>query len=217
MRVIFLGPPGSGKGTQAKHMEKVFKIPQLSTGDLLRAAVKAESDLGQEAKGHMEAGRLVPDGLVISLILERMKESDCANGFMLDGFPRTTIQAETLEKALEKNQSPIDGVIEFLIDHEKLVERLVGRRICPKGHGEWHIKFHPPLKSNLCDTCGEKLEHRADDHEDRIVTRLKAYRDDTEPLCQFYRDKGLLNTLKAEGNIAEITAELEALISRLGA
>jgi adenylate kinase len=208
MRVIFLGPPGAGKGTQAKRAQSAFKIPQLSTGDLLRAAVKEGSELGRKAKGFMEAGKLVPDDLVVALIAARMEQPDCKNGFILDGFPRTAGQAEALEVELKKHNAPIDAVISFAVDAERLVERLVGRRICPNGHGEYHLTFHPPKVAGKCDTCGADLVHRPDDHEDMIRTRMQAYNQDTQPLIDFYGKRGVLHTVRADGEIDEVTKEV---------
>lgn len=212
MRVIFLGAPGSGKGTQAKRLQERAAIPQLSTGDLLRAAVRAASPLGEEAQTYMDNGRLVPDGLVISLIVERLQQPDCSKGFILDGFPRTGAQAEALEAALAERGTPIDVVINFEIDQKKLVERLVGRRICPHGHGEWHIAFNRPKKNEQCDVCGEPLVHREDDQEEKIVTRLAAYNNDTAPLRKFYRERGVLKNVPAEGDLDEIGRVIRSLV-----
>lgn len=205
MRVIFLGAPGSGKGTQAKRVQDKYAIPQLSTGDLLRAAVKENTALGKQAQAHMDAGRLVPDELVIALLAGRLEQPDCKNGFILDGFPRTAGQAEALTKELEKHQAPIDAVINFEIDPQRLIERLTGRRICPNGHGEYHIRFHPPKAEGKCDVCRADLVHRSDDHEDKIRTRMEAYRRDTEPLIAFYRKRGVLSTVQADGEMSAIT------------
>jgi len=209
MRLIFLGPPGSGKGTQAKRLTERLGIPQLSTGDLLRAAVRDGTELGLKAKRYMDAGELVPDEVVIGLILERMQQPDCDNGFILDGFPRTKAQAEALEQALQEKGRPIDAVIDFEINPELLVERLTGRRICPNGHGEWHVKFNPPKEPGKCDVCGAELIQREDDREDRIKTRLEAYRRDTEPLREFYAQRGLLRAITADGEMGRISKQIE--------
>ncbi|MCZ6730171.1 MAG: adenylate kinase [SAR324 cluster bacterium] len=212
MRVIFLGPPGSGKGTQAKRLQSALNIPQLSTGDLLREAVRKGSELGKQAAEFMSAGKLVPDQLVIALILTRMEQDDCSGGFILDGFPRTLAQAQALEDALAAVSKPVQRVIEIRIEQDKLVERLVGRRICPNGHGEWHIRFNPPKQEGRCDTCGEALEHRDDDHEEKIITRFEAYRKDTEPLVQFYTDRGNLAVIDGDRDIEDVTREIATAV-----
>ena len=211
MRVILLGPPGSGKGTQAKRLETALNIPQLSTGDLLREAVRKGNELGRQAQEFMDAGNLVPDYLVIALILERMEQNDCAGGFILDGFPRTRTQAEALAEVLDKRDKSITRVIEIKIDQSRLVERLVGRRICPDGHGEWHVKFNPPKEEGVCDVCGKPLVHRPDDYEENIITRLKAYHEDTEPLTEFYQGRGKLVTVDGGREMDEVAREIEAV------
>ena len=212
MRVIFLGPPGSGKGTQAKRLQETEGIPQISTGDLLRQAVRAGTALGKEAKGHMDSGGLVPDRLVVDLLLERIGQSDCAHGFILDGFPRTVPQAQALEAALKKGP-PIDAVISFDIDLGKLVERLVGRRVCPKGHGEWHVRFNPPRKAGTCDACGEALIQREDDQEDRIRTRMETYRRDTEPLIAYYGGRKVLHAVNALAPMEQVSGEIAGIFA----
>jgi adenylate kinase len=212
MRLIFLGPPGSGKGTQSKRLGQKEGIPQLSTGDLLRSATRSGSEVGRKAKSFMDAGKLVPDAVVIELILDRMRLNDCKDGFILDGFPRTLVQAEALDKALLKQRTPIDAVVDFDINPQMLIERLTGRRVCPNGHGEWHIKFHPSTVAGFCDVCHALLVQREDDQEDRIRTRMEMYRKDTEPLKRYYADKKLLRTIKAEGDVAAITAQIETAL-----
>lgn len=213
MRVIFLGPPGSGKGTQAKRLQEAAGIPQVSTGDLLRQAVREGNELGRQAKAHMDSGGLVPDELVIELLLQRIEGADCADGFILDGFPRTVPQAEALEAALAEKQRPIDAVVSFEIDLGRLVERLVGRRVCPNGHGEWHVRFNPPRTEGQCDVCGEALIQREDDQEDRIRRRMEAYRNDTEPLIGFYRSRSLLRAIDALGAMEEVTGQIERIFA----
>ena len=212
MRVIFLGPPGAGKGTQAKRVQEAFHIPQLSTGDLLRAAVKEGTELGKKAQGYMDAGKLVPDDLVVALVAERLKQPDCRQGYILDGFPRTAGQAEALERELKKQGGPIDAVVNFTVDAERLIERLTGRRICPNGHGEYHIRFRPPKEAGRCDVCGETLVHRPDDHEDQIRTRMEAYTRDTQPLIEFYRKRGVLKSVNADAQIEAVTREVQTVL-----
>lgn len=206
-----LGAPGSGKGTQAKLLQAAHNIPQLSTGDLLREAVHENTELGRRAHEFMADGRLVPDELVVELILHRMQAPDCEKGFILDGFPRTLGQAQALRDAFENIGRPITHVIEIRVDQNRLVERLVGRRICPNGHGEWHIKFNLPKEEGRCDVCGDALVHREDDYEEQIVTRLEAYHRDTEPLVEFYKGRKKLYSVDGNGEMDEIGRRIEAV------
>ncbi|MDH4225145.1 MAG: adenylate kinase [Deltaproteobacteria bacterium] len=217
MRMILLGPPGSGKGTQAKRLTQRYGIPQLSTGDLLRQAVKEKTAAGIEAAEYMQVGKLVPDSLVIALITRRLEQDDGKNGFILDGFPRTVAQAKALEPELKKRGTPVDVVLNFEIDLDRLVERLMGRRICPNGHGEYHIQFNPPKREGRCDVCNEALIHRDDDHEDKIITRMKAYQDQTAPLIQFYEKMGTLMSVQAEGELDEIEGKIKKLLNGFAA
>lgn len=209
MRVIFLGPPGSGKGTQAKRLQQAHGIPQVSTGDLLRSAVREGSELGRQAQSYMDAGKLVPDELVIALIEGRIQMPDCKAGFILDGFPRTRVQAEALEAVLQARGAPVDAVVSFDIDEAALLDRLSGRRVCPNGHGEWHVRYQPPRTEGRCDECGAALVQREDDREDRVRTRFEAYERDTAPLIEFYRARGLLIIVDARGDFESISAEIE--------
>lgn len=212
MRIIFLGPPGSGKGTQAKLLQKAEAIPQLSTGDLLRSVVREGTALGHKAEGYMNAGELVPDDLVVALILERIEQTDCKSGFILDGFPRTQMQAEALDAALAEKAMNIDVVVNFDIDPEVLVERLVGRRVCPQGHGEWHVRFNPPKHDESCDICSQPLLQREDDQEEKIKTRLSAYHKDTVPLIEYYKTKGVLNQINALGEMDAISDAIRGIV-----
>ncbi len=184
MRIILLGAPGAGKGTQATFIKEKFNIPQISTGDMLRAAVKAGSKLGVEAKGHMDSGGLVPDAVIIGLVSERIKEADCANGFLFDGFPRTIPQAEAMKNA----GVAIDYVVEIDVPDEAIVERMSGRRSHPASGRTYHVKFNPPKVAGKDDLTGEDLVQRIDDHEDTVKKRLDVYHSQTKPLVKYYVD-----------------------------
>ncbi len=198
MDLILLGPPGAGKGTQAKKMVDRWNIPQISTGDILRAAVREERPLGLEAKGFMDRGELVPDRVVIGIIAERLQEEDAAGGFILDGFPRTIPQAEALQEILQSLGREIDCVLSIEVEEEKLVVRLTGRRMCRSCGESFHLVFNPPSRDGVCDRCGGDLYQRDDDKEETIRQRLAVYRQQTEPLVAFYEKKNIL--ARVEGN-----------------
>lgn len=185
MNLIFLGPPGAGKGTQAKMLIERYSIPQISTGDILRAAVAEETDLGKKAKEYMEAGKLVPDEVVIGIIEQRLKQSDCEKGFILDGFPRTVAQAEALDKVLENMGSKIDHVLSLDVPAEELIKRLTGRRTCKNCGAMYHVIFKPPKSEGICDKCGGELYQRSDDNEETVKSRLNVYEQQTRPLTDF--------------------------------
>ena len=204
MDFILLGPPGAGKGTQAKLMTDKWNTPQVSTGDILRAAVREGTELGVEAKGFMDRGELVPDRVVIGIIAERLREDDAAAGFILDGFPRTIPQAEALQKILDELGRNIDHVISIEVDDEELVTRLTGRRMC-KGCGEsFHVVFNPSAKEGICDRCGGELYQRDDDTEETIRQRLAVYSEQTQPLIAYYEKQGKLRRIEGTGSIEEI-------------
>ncbi len=192
MKLILLGPPGAGKGTQAKMLTEKFSIPQISTGDILRAAVKDGTAMGQKAKEYMNAGGLVPDEVVVGIVRDRLQEDDCNNGFILDGFPRTVAQADALQASLQEMGKELDRVISLEVDTEALVERLTGRRTCKNCGRGYHVKFDPPRKAGICDTCGGELFQREDDQEETIRKRLQVYADQTAPLISYYREAGVL-------------------------
>ena len=208
MNLILLGPPGAGKGTQAQMIVERYHIPQISTGDILRAAVKEGTSLGKQAKTFMDRGQLVPDEVVIGIIDERLRASDCKTGFILDGFPRTTPQAEALQAILTKIRKSVDHVINIEVDPEELVRRLTGRRTCNNCGGMFHILFHPPKKEGVCDRCGGTLYQREDDGEETIRTRLKEYQKLTAPLIQYYQNKKLLRPIQGVGGQNQIFEQI---------
>ncbi|MDD3579789.1 MAG: adenylate kinase [Desulfobacca sp.] len=204
MNLILLGGPGAGKGTQAKMMIEKYQIPQISTGDILRAAVKEGTELGKQAKACMDAGKLVPDEVVIGIIEDRLKQADCQKGFILDGFPRTVPQAEALDKTLQKMGSKIDHVLSIDVDEEELVKRLTGRRTCKQCGQMYHVMFNPPKKEGVCDKCGGELYQRDDDNEATVRSRLATYNQQTKPLIDYYSKQGLVRQIKGVGSISDI-------------
>jgi len=212
MDLIFLGPPGAGKGTQAKMLVERYGIPQVSTGDILRAAVAEGTELGKKAKEYMEAGKLVPDEVVIGIIEERLKQSDCEKGFILDGFPRTVPQAEALDKVLEKMGRKIDHVLTLDVPEEELIKRLTGRRTCKKCGAMYHTIFNPPKVEGVCDKCGGELYQRPDDNEETVRSRLSVYEQQTRPLIDFYEKKGLVRKIDGRGEIKEIFEQIVRIL-----
>ena len=195
MRLVFLGAPGVGKGTQADKAAVRYRIRKLSTGDLLREAVRNKTHLGREAKEHMDQGRLVPDSVVIGLVREKLADPAYGNGFILDGFPRTVPQAEALAKVLAERSLHLDRVINFRVSREEIVKRLSGRRSCPKCQATYHVEFAPSKRGNFCERCGEALVQRSDDQREAIETRLRVYEEQTAPLINFYEEQRLLSHL----------------------
>ena len=204
MNIILLGPPGSGKGTQALKLGEQYHIPQISTGDILRGAVKERTPLGVEAQGYMDQGKLVPDEVVVGIVRERLMAADCNGGFILDGFPRTLPQAEALDGTLQGMQRKIDHVISVEVDNEELLRRLTGRRTCRTCGTMYHLIFNPPKKDGICDQCGGELYQRDDDQEATIRARLQVYEEQTAPLIAYYRNKGLVRSIDGVGAIEEI-------------
>ena len=212
MNLILLGPPGAGKGTQAKKMIEELKIPQISTGDILRAAVKEGTEMGIEAKKYMDAGKLVPDSVVIGIIDDRLKEADCEKGFILDGFPRTVDQASSLDEMLEKSGRKIDHVISIEVPDADLLARLTGRWMCTCG-ASFHKIFNPPKEDGICDLCGAKLYQRDDDKEAAIKVRLENYHKQTAPLIEYYSGKGLLRSIDGTGTPDAIYGAIMAVVN----
>src|SRR5512139_885212 len=212
MNLILLGPPGAGKGTQAQMIVDRYHIPQISTGDILRAAVKGKTPLGAKAKEFMDQGKLVPDELVIGIIEERLKASDCRPGFILDGFPRTIAQAEALQPILAKMGKSIDHVINIEVDDEELVRRLTGRRTCKNCGAMFHLVFYPAKKEGMCDRCGGLLYQRDDDKEETIRTRLKEYEKQTAPMITYYQGKKTLRSIQGLGGPDQIFDQITRLL-----
>lgn len=212
MKLILLGPPGAGKGTQAKMLTEEFSIPQISTGDILRAAVKDGTAMGLKAKEYMDAGGLVPDEVVVGIVRDRLQEADCNNGFILDGFPRTVAQADALQASLQQMGKDLDRVISLDVDAEALVERLTGRRTCKDCGRGYHVTFDPSREEGKCDACGGTLFQRDDDQEETIRKRLQVYADQTSPLISYYRKADVLLELDGMRPIPEVQKKMLSLL-----
>jgi adenylate kinase len=216
MRLILLGPPGAGKGTQAKRLEESHGLVQLSTGDMLRAAVASGSPLGQQAKRVMEAGELMPDEIIIDMIAERIDQPDCRGGFVLDGFPRTTRQAAALDDMLDRKRAALDGVIELTVDEDALIERIAGRFSCAKCGAGYHEKYKRPKVDGVCDVCGStEFSRRKDDNAETVAARLEAYRGQTAPILPYYQGRSLLRQVDGMAEMNEVTRQIEAVLASL--
>lgn len=213
MKIIMLGAPGAGKGTQAKMIAEKYKVPHVSTGDIFRANIKNGTELGMEAKKYMDQGQLVPDELTVKILLDRVAQEDCANGYVLDGFPRTIPQAKVLDEALSKLGESIDYAINVDVPDENIVRRMSGRRACVTCGATYHIEHIPPKKEGVCDTCGSALILRDDDKPETVLNRLKVYHDQTQPLIDFYTEKGVLKTVDGTVDMKDVFA---AIVSILG-
>jgi adenylate kinase len=207
-RVVLLGPPGAGKGTQAKLLEENFSACQISTGDILRKAVAERTALGREASEYINRGALVPDSVIVNLVAERLKEKDCEKGFILDGFPRTIPQATSLDAILNQRGIRLSAVLSVRVPHNVIIERLAGRRTCRNCGALSHVVFTPPKKEGVCDRCGGALFQRDDDREETIANRLKVYEDQTAPLVDYYRGQGLLREIDGVGDVDQIRTRI---------
>lgn len=209
LNIIILGAPGAGKGTQARQLSLKFNIPHISTGDILREAVKNKTPLGVKAKSYLDKGKLVPDDVIIDVVKERLSMPDCKNGFILDGFPRTIPQAEALD-----SYAPGLKVININVDEAELIKRLSGRRVCRKCGANYHIIYSPPTNAGICNMCGGELYQRDDDTEDTIKARLQVYRNQTAPLIDYYKKKNVLHTVSGKGSIDDIFKEIVTVIKK---
>ena len=210
-----MGLPGAGKGTQADKIVQKYNIPHISTGDMFRAAIKGETELGLQAKSFMDKGELVPDEVTIGIVRERLSQDDCEKGFLLDGFPRTVAQAEALESILAGLNKKIDFVINIDVDKDILMERLTGRRICKDCGATYHLVFNPPANAGVCDRCGGELYQRADDNESTVQNRLDVNIKQTKPLLDFYETKGYLRNINGQQEISKVFSDLDHLLEGL--
>ena len=208
MRIVLLGPPGAGKGTQAAIIIETYHVPHISTGDIFRKNFKEGTLLGLKAKKYMDQGYLVPDKLVVDLVNDRLTADDCKTGFLLDGFPRTVFQAEALESELNKNDISLNAVVNINVDSDLLLKRLTGRRICKSCGATYHIYFNSPKVEGICDQCGGELYQRDDDKEDTVKKRLEVYEEQTQPLIDYYSIKGMLVNIDGEGEIDKVSQDI---------
>ena len=212
MKIIMLGAPGAGKGTQAKMIAKEYGIPHVSTGDIFRANIKEGTELGKEAKGYMDKGLLVPNELTVKILLDRVAKDDCKNGYVLDGFPRTIPQAEVLEDALNKLNDKIDYAIDVNVPDENIIKRMSGRRACLKCGATYHIEHVPPKKEGICDVCGEPLVLRDDDKPETVKNRLDVYHKQTQPLIDFYSERNILKTVDGTVDMMDVFNAIKAIL-----
>lgn len=212
MNLILMGLPGAGKGTQAERIRESFAIPHISTGDMFRAAIKEQTELGKEAKSYMDAGNLVPDEVTVGIVRERLGKDDCQDGFLLDGFPRTTQQAEALEQILTDAGRELDYVLYISTDEERLLKRLSGRRICSNCGATYHVVFNPPKEEGVCDKCGGELYQREDDSKETVKNRLDVNKKELKPILEFYRERGYLHTVDGNQDIDSVFAEIKQLV-----
>lgn len=212
MKIIMLGAPGAGKGTQAKMIADKYSLPHISTGDIFRANIKNGTELGMEAKRYMDEGKLVPDELTVKILLDRVAKEDCKNGYVLDGFPRTIPQAEVLEKALNEQGESIDWAIDVDVPDENIVNRMSGRRACVNCGATYHLVHIPPKQEGICDKCGSELILRDDDKPETVLNRLKVYHDQTQPLIDFYSSRNVLKTVDGTQDMEDVFASIVAIL-----
>ena len=212
MKIVMLGAPGAGKGTQAKMIAAKYGIPHISTGDIFRANIKNGTELGEKAKQYMDQGLLVPDELTLALIMDRFAQDDCANGYVLDGFPRTIAQAEALTASLKEQGDALDYAIDVDVPDENIVERMGGRRACVNCGGTYHVLFNPPQKSGICDLCGGELSIRKDDLPETVKKRLAVYHEQTQPLIDYYNAEGILKTVDGTVDVNEVFAAITEIL-----
>lgn len=213
MKIVLLGPPGAGKGTQAKSISNRYSIPHISTGDIFRKNISEGTPLGIEAKAYIDKGQLVPDEVTINMVKDRLTWEDCKNGYLLDGFPRTVAQAEALEGFLADRNEKLDTALSIEVPSSFILERMTGRRVCPSCGASYHVKFNPPTKAGVCDVCGSDIVQRKDDTEETVSERLEVYERQTQPLIDFYNNKSLLSTVDGTKAINEV---FESICSILG-
>ena len=217
MRIVLVGPPGAGKGTQAAFLAKNLSIPHISTGDLFRANISRQTELGKLAKSYMDADNLVPDEVTIAMAKDRMEQPDAANGFLLDGFPRNVSQAEALDELLEAENMQLDAVLDLEVPEDEVVKRIAGRRICRNDSSHvFHVTYKQPAKEGVCDVCGGELYQRDDDSEETVRTRLEVYHTQTEPIIDYYKAQGLVVTISALGKVEDVTARAMEALKRGG-
>lgn len=208
MNLLIMGPPGAGKGTQAEVLAKELNITTISTGDMFRAAIKEGTEMGKKAKEYMDMGELVPDSVVVGIVKDRLSQPDCARGFLLDGFPRTVVQAEALDETLESMGRTLDGVINIFVPREKIIDRLTGRRICRECGASYHVQYNPPEKEGVCGACGGELYQRSDDNEAVVNNRLDIYESKTEPLIDYYARRNLLREVNGDQDIEKVLSDI---------
>ena len=213
--VILMGPPASGKGTQAERLQQILDLPHVASGDLFRYNLKNQTELGLKAKAYMDKGELVPDDITIAMVLDRLSRSDCARGALLDGFPRTLAQAEALDRALEERGAAIDLVLNLQVPEEELISRITGRRVCRDCGATYHIKYNPPKVAGVCDKCGGELYQRDDDTEETARRRLTVYLEQTQPLIEYYNRKGVLVHIDGNRPIDEVTKALKDAVEKV--